>query len=162
VDPPPLPLLPVHRAQGASPSRSRRACGVPPGRPLARARTQPPRASLPSRAGLHRPPQSSPRRRTSLPSCRGYVSSSRLCSSFRSAPGHPMPSAPVGPILIPCTTPSRSLQVPIGRRARPRRAPATGPPPANSSHRQGPNCVDLILSRVPGERFQGPGCKRYF
>jgi hypothetical protein len=46
----------------------------------------------------------------------------------------------------PCTSPSRPLQVPIGRRARPRRAPVTGPPPASPFRRRGPNCFDLVLS----------------
>jgi hypothetical protein len=91
VDPPPRPPLPVHRTQGTgrvgpghaprarAPSRSRRACGVAPGRPLARA-ANPPRSSLPSRAAVQSaPPQ---RRRTSLPSRRGCFSSGRPCSSF--------------------------------------------------------------------------------
>jgi hypothetical protein len=36
------------------------------------------------------------------------------------------------------------------------------PPPARGRPTQGPKCVDLILSRVPSERFQGPGCKGRF
>jgi hypothetical protein len=82
---------------------------------------------------------------TSPPGCRCKPPPATDGRSGR--PGHPTPPAPVGPILIPCTTPSRSLQVPIGRRARPRRAPVTGPPPASPFRRRGPNCCDLILSR---------------
>jgi hypothetical protein len=106
VDPPPLPPLPVHRAQDAgrvgpghaprarAPLRSRRACGTPLGRPLARAHTQPPSASLPSHAGLHRPPQSSLRRRTSLPSRHSYfplTGSAVFSSSSRAPPRLPKP-----------------------------------------------------------------------
>jgi hypothetical protein len=134
VDPPPLPPLPVHRAQDAgrvgpvhapraqAPSRSHRACGVPLGRPLAHARTQPPSASLPSRAGLHRPPQSSPRRRTSLPSVTGiflWPALQFLSSSSRAPPRLLEPRHAAAGMLGQATTGHRRSQ----------QAPRAPPPP---------------------------------
>jgi hypothetical protein len=62
--------------------------------------------------------------------------------------GRASPPVPTGNVPSLCTTPRQLVKVQIDPRAAHRRAPANGPPAANSSRRQGPNCVDCNISRM--------------
>jgi hypothetical protein len=57
------------------------------------------------------------------------------------------PPAPFGSLPSPSNTPRQAVAVQTSPRAAQPRAPATGPPPASSFRRRGPNCCDSILSR---------------
>jgi hypothetical protein len=77
-------------------------------------------------------------------------------------PGTSPPPAITGGSTTTTTAKNRSRVGPIATLAISPPFSGHRSPPASSLRRQGHICEDWTLFRVPGARFQGPGCKRYF
>jgi hypothetical protein len=173
VDPPPRPLLPVHRAHGASrvgpghapsaraPSRSRRTCGVPPGRPLARAHPTPSRIT-PVSSRRHQGRRALSRERVAV----GLAHRRRLSISSRSRCRSSLPGRTLSPQQhIPAATALqfgcrrrraelRRLQSPARRRGGPPATPPAGPRPpvAPGGPTSAPRALTRALRRSAGRR----------